>query len=82
MVSRARYMGNSLGAGAGADWWAGQRLRGGRLDAVDRSGELKFDLASAATNGADDDLHVVSQLCHQFQQLGFADASKLPAGDA
>ena len=55
---------------------------GPAVPSVARSGELKFDLASAATHGADDDLDVVAQLRHQFQQLGFADAAELAASDA
>ncbi len=47
-----------------------------------QSGELEFDLAGAAAHGADDDLDVVAELRHQFQQLGFADAAELAAGDA
>lgn len=47
-----------------------------------QSGELKLDLADAAAHRADDDLDVVAQLGHQFQQLGFADATELTAGDA
>ena len=47
-----------------------------------RSGELEFDLAAAAAHGADDDLDVVAQSGDQFEQLDFADASELPAGDA
>ena len=46
------------------------------------SGELEFDLAGTAAHRADDDLDVVAELGHQFQQLGFADAAELAAGDA
>ena len=46
------------------------------------SGDLEFDLAGAPAHRADHDLHVVAQLRHQFQQLGFADAAELAAGDA
>ena len=45
------------------------------------SGELKLDLAGTAAHRADDDLDVVAELGHQFQQLGFADAAELAAGD-
>lgn len=46
------------------------------------SGELKLDPAGAPAHRADDDLDVVAQLRHQFQQLGFTDAAELAAGDA
>ena len=50
--------------------------------ALDGSRQLKLNLAGAAVHRADDDLHVVAELGHQFQQLGFADAAELTAGDA
>jgi hypothetical protein len=46
------------------------------------SGELELDLAGASAHWADDDLDVVAQLGHQFEELGFADAAELAAGDA
>ena len=55
---------------------------GPAVPSVARSGELEFDLAGTAAHWTHDDLDVVTQLRHQFQQLGFADAAELPAGDA
>jgi hypothetical protein len=46
------------------------------------SDELEFDLAGASARRANDDLDVVPEAGDQFQQLGFADASELPARDA
>ena len=46
------------------------------------SGELELDLAGTSAHRAHDDLDVVAELGHQFQQLGFADAAELAAGDA
>jgi hypothetical protein len=43
---------------------------------------LEFDLCGAAAHRTHDDLDVVTDAGHQFQQLGFADAAELAAGDA
>ncbi len=76
-LRRRSYDGGSLGA---ADAPTQQSHR--RSGWPTWSGELKLDLSGASAHGADDDLDIVAELGHQFQQFGFADAAKLAAGDA
>ncbi len=46
------------------------------------SSKLQLDPAWPASHRADHDVHAMPQLCHQLQQLGFADTSKLAPCDA
>ena len=69
------------GGGVMVSGWSGWWMPTGGI-ATNVSGKLKLNLPRAPAHRADHDFHIAAQLGDQFHQLGFADAAKLPTGNA